>query len=114
MLNELKEDKYDGMILHSDQGWQYQNQLFTNFLESKNIMQSMSRKGTSIDNGLMESFFGVMKSEMFYGMEHTYKNKYELKQAILEYIHYYNNERIRVRLDGLSPVEYRLKCEKTA
>ena len=66
----------------------------------------MSRKGTSADNAFMESFFGVLKSEMFYGFEDTFKNKYELKEAIIDYITYYNEERIKLNLGGLSPVNY--------
>ena len=73
----------------------------------KNIIQSMSRKGNSLDNGLMESFFGIMKSEMFYREENNYKNIEDLKLAIEEYIDYYNNKRIKVKLKGLSPAEYR-------
>lgn len=112
MLSQLTKETYTGMILHSDQGWQYQHKAFIKFLEGKNITQSMSRKGTSADNGLMESFFGVMKTEMFYGYEKTFKDKYELKAAIEEYIEYYNHKRIRMRLGGLSPVNYRKKKEK--
>ena len=67
----------------------------------------MSRKGNSLDNGLMESFFGIMKSEMFYGQENNYKDIKELKVAIEEYIDYYNNKRIKVKLKGLTPAEYR-------
>ena len=67
----------------------------------------MSRKGNSLDNGLMESFFGIMKSEMFYGQENNYKGIKELQAAIEEYIDYYNNKRIKVKLKGLTPAEYR-------
>ena len=67
----------------------------------------MSRKGNSLDNGLMESFFGIMKSEMFYGQENNYKNIEDLKLAIEEYIDYYNNKRIKVKLKGLTPAKYR-------
>lgn len=67
----------------------------------------MSRKGNSLDNGLMESFFGIMKSEMFYGQENNYKNIEDLKLAIEEYIDYYNKKRIKVKLKGLTPAEYR-------
>ena len=56
---------------------------------------------------LLESFFGVLKSEMYYGFENTFKNKYELKEAIIDYIKYYNEERIKLNLGGLSPVNYR-------
>lgn len=79
----------------------------TKNLEEKNKIQSMSRKGNSLDNGLMESFFGIMKSEMFYGQENNYKNIEDLKLAIEEYIDYYNKKRIKVKLKGLTPAEYR-------
>lgn len=67
----------------------------------------MSRIGNVLDNGLIENFFGIMKSEMFYGQENNYKNIEELKAAIEEYIDYYNNRRIKLKLKGLTPVEYR-------
>ena len=95
------------LILHSDQGWQYQHNFYTKRLEEKKITHSMSRKGNSLDNGLMESFFGILKSEMFYGQENNYKNIKELKIAIEEYIDYYNNKRIKIKLKGLTPASYR-------
>ena len=61
----------------------------------------MSRKGTSTDNGMMESFFGILKTEMFYGFEKTFKSLEQLEQAITDYIFYYNNNRIKARLKGL-------------
>lgn len=102
-------DSYTETILHSDQGWQYQHQSYHAFLESKGIRLSMSRKGNSPDNGMMESFFGILKSEMFYGFEKSYKSQNELEQAITDYIFYYNNKRIKTKLKGLSPVQYRPK-----
>lgn len=102
-------EKYDGMILHSDQGWQYQHQSYHQFLTAKGICPSMSRKGNSPDNGMMESFFGILKSEMFYGFEKSYQSLDELERAITEYIFYYNNKRIKTKLKGLSPVQYRTK-----
>ena len=102
-------DSYSGTILHSDQGWQYQHQSYHDFLESKGILPSMSRKGNSPDNGMMESFFGILKSEMFYGLEISYQSLDELEEAIVDYIFYYNNKRIKAKLKGLSPVQYRTK-----
>ena len=67
----------------------------------------MSRKGNSLDNGMMESFFGILKSEMFYGFEKKFQSIDELKLAISDYIDYYNNKRIKTKLKGLSPVQYR-------
>ncbi|MDS3068145.1 IS3 family transposase, partial [Streptococcus pneumoniae] len=110
MLEQAFTEKhYENTILHSDQGWQYQHDSYHRFLESKGIQASMSRKGNSQDNGRMESFFGILKSEMFYGYEKTFKSLNQLEQAIIDYIDYYNNKRIKVKLKGLIPVQYRTK-----
>ncbi|HEU3639116.1 TPA: IS3 family transposase [Streptococcus pneumoniae] len=110
MLEQAFTEKhYENTILHSDQGWQYQHDSYHRFLESKGIQASMSRKGNSQDNGMMESFFGILKSEMFYSYEKTFKSLNQLEQAIVDYIDYYNNKRIKVKLKGLSPVQYRTK-----
>lgn len=61
ILEKAPADSYKGTILHSDQRWQYQHQSYHNFLASKGICLSMSRKGNSPDNGIMESFFGILK-----------------------------------------------------
>ena len=76
-------------------------------LKKKGLIQSMSRKGNCLDNSVMENFFGLLKSEMFY--RHKFSSSNELIYAIKEYIDYYNNDRIRVKLKGLSPVKYRTK-----
>ena len=92
-------------ILHSDQGWQYQHVEYQRLLAEHNIIQSMSRKGNCMDNGAMENFFGKLKVEMFYGERFESVNTFidELKK----YIHYYNNERISLKLKGMSLVQYR-------
>ncbi|QSX15286.1 IS3 family transposase [Glaesserella parasuis] len=92
-------------ILHSDQGWQYQIVSYQSILKQSGIVQSMSRKGNCLDNSAMESFFGRLKTECYFGKR--FETFEQLEQAIHEYIHYYNHERIQVRLKGLSPVEYR-------
>ena len=110
MLKQAFTEKhYENTILHSDQGWQYQHDSYHRFLESKGIQPSMSHKGNSPDNGMMESFFGILKSEMFYGYEKNFRSLEDLEQAIVDYIDYYNNKRIKVKLKGLSPVQYRTK-----
>ena len=103
------EEHYENTILHSDQGWQYQHDFYHRFLESKGIQPSMSRKGNSPDNDMMESFLGILKSEMSYGYEKSFKSLNQLEQAVVDYIDYYNNKRIKVKLKGLSPVQYRTK-----
>jgi len=92
--------------IHSDQGWGYQMKAYVKKLKDNNIFQSMSRKGNCLDNSPMENFFGIMKQEMYYGK--IYHSFEDLKQAITDYIFYYNNERIKAKLTGMSPVEYRL------
>ena len=102
-----KHGHLEGLILHSDQGWQYQMRFYHQELEKRGIRQSMSRKGNCLDNSPMENFFGVMKNEMFYGHEYEFKSLDELERAIVAYIEYYNNERITEKTKGLPPVLYR-------
>ena len=110
MLNKAFDGKnLEGLIFHSDQGWQYQHKSYQQRLKNKGIKQSMSRKGNSMDNGMMENFFGLLKTEMFYEQEDKYKTLDELITAIDDYINYYNYDRIKVKLKGLSPVNYRLQ-----
>lgn len=97
----------NGLIFHTDQGWQYQHTKFQAWLKDREIEQSMCRKGNSLEDGLMEGFFDIFKREMFYGFEAQFKNLNELEEAIQKYISYYNQQRIKVKLKGLSPLEYR-------
>lgn len=103
----LNNPNIDNLIFHSNQGWQYQMRQFSNILKEHNIIQSMSRRGNSLDNGLMESFFGLLKTEIFYGFESQYKTIDDLIKSIEDYIYYYNDDRIKSRLKGLTPMEYR-------
>lgn len=100
-----KFDNLDGLILHSDQGWQYQYFGYRKRLAEHHVTQSMSRKGNCLDNAMAENFFGIMKSELLYA------EKFESTEAFIksldEYIDYYNNKRIKSRLKGKSPVQYR-------
>ena len=92
-------------LLHSDQGWQYQMREFQRMLAEHNVQQSMSRKGNCLDNSCMENFFGRLKTEMFYG--ETFQSTDEFIRTLKEYLWYYNNERISLKLKGMSPVQYR-------
>lgn len=91
--------------IHTDQGWGYQMKAFNKRLKDNNIFQSMSRRGNCLDNSPMENFFGIMKQEMYYGV--VYESFEELKAAVDNYIYYYNHHRIKEKLTGLSPIEYR-------
>jgi len=97
----------EGLIFHSDQGWQYQHIHYRNELKKRRIIQSMSRKGNCYDNCIMETFFGRMKNEMFYGQEKEYPSFESFSKAVEEYIRYYNNERIQAKTNWMPPVRYR-------
>lgn len=97
----------EGLIFHSDQGWQYQHQYYRQELKNRGIIQSMSRRGNCIDNCIMETFFGRLKNEMYYGYEKKYESFEDFARAMDEYIHYYNNERIQRKTKWMSPVKYR-------
>ena len=101
-----------GLILHSDQGWQYQMKRYQARLKEKGIIQSMSRKGNCLDNSVMENFFGLLKTEMFY--KHHFYSAEHLIDEIEKYIDYYNNKRIKCKLKGLSPVQYRIQSSLVA
>lgn len=96
-----------GLIMHSDQGWQYQHRYYRETLKAHGITQSMSRKGNCYDNCIMETFFGRMKNEMYYGCEKQYQSFEAFSQAVKEYIHYYNHVRIQKKTKWMPPVTYR-------
>lgn len=95
-------------MLHSDQGWQYRQPEYQRMLADLGIAQSMSRKGNCLDNAAMESFFATLKTECFH--LNRYDNIEQLQDGIRHYIDYYNHERIRLKLKGLSPVQYRTQA----
>ena len=101
-----------GIILHSDQGWQYQHSYYQRMLKNHGIIQSMSRKGNCLDNSVMENFFGLLKSELLYLEKFTSYEDFINK--LRDYIDYYNTKRIKLKLKGMSPVEYRTHSKKVA
>jgi transposase InsO family protein len=93
------------LILHSDQGWQYQMRAYQKMLKDKGIRQSMSRKGNCYDNSVIENFFGILKSEFYHNQKFLSVECFS--NELSDYIDYYNNRRIKVKLNGLSPVQFR-------
>ena len=100
------------LIFHSDQGWQYQHSQYQSRLKNKGILQSMSRKGNCLDNSVMENFFGLLKSELLYLRVFTSMEEFRIE--LKKYIYYYNNKRIKSKLKGLSPVQYRIQSSIVA
>ena len=97
------------LTIHSDQGFHYQHVQWVKRLKNRNIEPSMSRRGNCIDNSPMEDFFGLLKPKMYYGEKFTSIN--QLKKNITGYINWYDNKRIKEKLNGLSPIEYRQQAE---
>ena len=93
------------LILHSDQGWHYQHKHYQRMLKDKGIQQSMSRKGNCLDNAVMEHFFGLLKSELLYLQE--FDSLAQFRTELEDYLDYYNNRRIKHKLNGLTPAQYR-------
>ena len=94
-----------GLVMHSDQGWHYQHLMYQKLLKKHGVIQSMSRKGNCLDNAMMENFFGLMKNELLYIRQ--FDSVEDFERQLEKYIHWYNNKRIKLRLKGMSPVQYR-------
>ena len=109
-LERLKDD--DQLMIHSDQGWHYQMKEYRHALREYGITQSMSRKGNCYDNAVMESFFGILKSEFLYLKE--FDSVEHFIQELHQYIDYYNDKRIKAKLKGKSPVQYRTLAQQAA
>ena len=114
MLNKAFAQIPDGtnLILHSDQGWQYQHKQYQKALNAKGIQQSMSRKGNCLDNAVIENFFGLLKSELLYLQ--TFESLEQFKAELIDYLDSYNNRRIKPKLKGLPPALHRQQALSTA
>ncbi|MEC0099522.1 IS3 family transposase, partial [Bacillus anthracis] len=102
----------ENLIIHSDQGWHYQMKQYRHALKGQGITQSMSRKGNCYDNAVIENFFGIMKSEFLYLSE--FNSIAQFKQELKKYMDYYNNKRIKAKLKGMSPIQYRIHAYQAA
>lgn len=99
-LNQRK-----NLILHSDQGWHFTNWQYVKLLKENNIKQSISSKGSCIDNVPIESFFSILKTECIYLKQNLQKN--EIPEVVKNFITYYNNERLQEKIQELAPIEFR-------
>lgn len=100
-------DKTTKPMIHSDQGWHYRHIIYRNTLESQGIQQSMSRKGNCLDNAVAENFFGHFKEEFL--RQRTFTSVNQFRSELDTYIHWFNHDRIRLKLKGLSPIDYRVQ-----
>lgn len=114
MLTEAL-SKLDGgskPVIHSDQGWQYRHRSYQEKVVDSGLTQSMSRKGNCLDNAVAENFFALLKTEMYHNQ--SFKDANDLIEKIEEYIEYYNTKRIKAKLKGLTPIEYRNQALQAA
>lgn len=100
------------LILHSDQGWQYQHKQYQRMLYRKGVRQSMSRKGNCLDNAVIENFFGLLKSELLYLQK--FESMDHFKKELVDYLDYYNNRRSKAKLKGLPPALHRQQALSAA
>jgi len=118
MVTTMLEKAFDkipddtNLILHSDQGWHYQHKKYQRMLCSKGVRQSMSRKGNCLDNAVIENFFGLLKSELLYLQE--FDSMEHFKEELVDYLDYYNNRRIKAKLEGLPPAIHRQQALSAA
>lgn len=112
MLDGLEPHSCKGALLHSDQGWQYQQDSYQRRLADMGLVQSMSRKATCLDNACMEGFFGHLKDEFYNGQ--SYKSFESFKEQLNAYIIYWNTSRYQECLGGMTPVQYRNSSMKVA
>jgi putative transposase len=96
-----------GLIVHSDQGFQYTSHDYHNMLPTVGAKISMSRRGNCLDNAAMESFFSHLKAEALY--PYDIRSIEEAQRRIEEFIRFYNEERIQLKLNKLTPSEFRSK-----
>jgi len=118
MVTEMLDNAFEKMpngsnlILHSDQGWQYQHKQYRRMLADKGVRQSMSRKGNCLDNAVIENFFGLLKSELLYLQK--FESVAQFKAELIDYLDYYNNRRIKAKLMGLPPAIHRQQALEAA
>ena len=104
-VNIVPFEQRRNLILHSDQGFHFTNIVYQKLLADNNIIQSISAKGSSVDNVPIESFFSTLKSECLYLIKNL-KVK-DIDETIDKFIEYYNNERLQEKIKELTPFEFR-------
>ena len=104
-ISKVPYKQRQSLILHSDQGWHFTNWQYVNLLQENGITQSISAKGSSVDNVPIESFFSILKSECIYLIDNLYKD--DIETVVNNFIDYYNNDRLQEKIKELAPIEFR-------
>ncbi|WHX49306.1 IS3 family transposase [Paenibacillus woosongensis] len=100
-----KQKDVTGLVVHSDQGFQYTSHAYHDMLPKVGAQISMSRRGNCLDNASMESFFSHLKTEGLY--PYHIRSLAEAQSRIEKYIRFYNRRRPQRKLNKLTPIEYR-------
>ena len=103
-IQKAKRQVADGLLLHSDQGFQYTSHNYLNLTKRYGILPSMSRAGNPLNNAHAENFFGILKTECI--CRQKINSIKQARQLIHDYIHFYNFERIQLK-NNLTPFEKR-------
>ena len=104
-LKNIPYNQRKNLILHSDQGWHFTNWQYVKLLKENNIQQSISSKGSCVDNIPIESFFSIVKSECIYLKQNLQKE--EIEEIVKNFIMYYNNEGLQEKIQELAPMQFR-------
>lgn len=104
-IESVPYEQRQDLILHSDQGWHFTIPTYRKRLEENFITQSISAKGSSVDNSPIESFFSALKTECIYLQKNLYLNN--LEAIVKEFMFYYNNQRLQEKIKELAPLRYR-------
>jgi len=104
-IDKVPYEQRKELILHSDQGWHFTHNVYQQTLLDNGITQSISRKGSSVDNAPIESFFAIIKTECIYLEENLFTKNLDF--VVSEYIYYYNNNRLQEKIKELAPIQYR-------
>ena len=114
LVNDMLDQALDSLplrskpVVHSDRGAHYRWPGWLERIKTNGLTQSMSKKGCSPDNSACEGFFGRLKNEFFYGLSWEGVTINNFIELLDQYIHWYNNKRIKISLGGISPVQYRM------
>lgn len=104
-LHKVPYEQRKSLILHSDQGWHFTHSQYVKLLQDNGVTQSISAKGSSVDNVPIESFFSILKTECIYLIDNLHKD--DIETVVNNFIYYYNYERLQEKIKELTPIQYR-------
>ena len=92
------------LVAHTDRGSQYTSADYTQVLTDHGVLASVGTVGDAYDNAMAESFVDSFKTELI--ADRIWRSRSQLELAVVEYVAWFNNERLHESLDDLSPAEF--------